>query len=292
VSPLDAYSFAFGMGGLEKTAYDSKEKILYGVSEQGIVSTSFRHLTEISLLLFLPIQSRHLTKTTSLPIYLQISLIDYGKGAVQPPQLPFAITSENIYTDVHVCSEEGILFASSKDDPNRGVLTIFTVAKRRRGSIVEPKLIHTLTVGYGPDYMNTNSDCSILAIANEGEGYYDGYLINNEGSVSLVKGPFLNANSPPVVTEVAFPWTDDELIEKGIHLPLSANALEYWDEHSSIADDLYFTAARASYTAASVLEPEWLVWTPDDQYVLVNLQENCALVKINVADETAEDIYR
>jgi hypothetical protein len=35
-----------------------------------------------------------------------------------------------------------------------------------------------------------------------------------------------------------------------------------------------------------------LVWTPDDQYVLVNLQENCALVKINVADETAEDIYR
>jgi hypothetical protein len=31
-------SYAFGMGGLEKTAYDSKEKILYGVSEQGIVS--------------------------------------------------------------------------------------------------------------------------------------------------------------------------------------------------------------------------------------------------------------
>ena len=32
------HSFAFGMGGLEKTAYDSKEKIFYGVSEQGIVS--------------------------------------------------------------------------------------------------------------------------------------------------------------------------------------------------------------------------------------------------------------
>lgn len=27
------------MGGLEKVAYDSKEKILYGVSEQGFVST-------------------------------------------------------------------------------------------------------------------------------------------------------------------------------------------------------------------------------------------------------------
>jgi len=28
------------MGGLEKVAYDSKEKILYGVSEQGFVSPS------------------------------------------------------------------------------------------------------------------------------------------------------------------------------------------------------------------------------------------------------------
>ena len=36
---LSMRSFAFGMGGLEKTAYDSKEKIFYGVSEQGIVSS-------------------------------------------------------------------------------------------------------------------------------------------------------------------------------------------------------------------------------------------------------------
>ena len=32
-------SYAYGMGGLEKVAYDSKEKILYGVSEQGFVSS-------------------------------------------------------------------------------------------------------------------------------------------------------------------------------------------------------------------------------------------------------------
>ena len=36
--PFIRISYAFGMGGLEKTAYDSKEKIFYGVSEQGIVS--------------------------------------------------------------------------------------------------------------------------------------------------------------------------------------------------------------------------------------------------------------
>ncbi len=211
---------------------------------------------------------------------------------MQPPQLPFAVKSENIYTDVHVCSEKGILFASSKDDPNPGVVSIFKAAKRYRGSVVKPILIHTLTVGYGPDYMDTNLDCTILAVANEGEGYYDTHLINNEGSVSLVKGPFLNAKTPPSVSTVSFPWTDDELIAKGIHLPLSANALEYWDDQSSIADSLDFAAARASYTTASVLEPEWLVWTPDGKYVLVSLQENCALVKINVATKTAVDIYR
>lgn len=62
-------------------------------------------------------------------------MIDYGNGAVQPPQLPFAAKSENIYTDVHVCSDKGILFASSKDDPNLGVISIFKVAKRHRGSV-------------------------------------------------------------------------------------------------------------------------------------------------------------
>lgn len=221
--------------------------------------------------------------------------MDYGNGPLQPPQLPFVIVSENTYTDVHVCSEEGVLFASSKDDPNPGTLAIYKAATRSADDesvVIEPELIHTLAVGYGPDYMNSNSDCSILAVANEGEGDYDEYLINREGSVSLVRGPFLDAESPPAVSTVSFPWTDDELIAKGIHLPLSLNALEYWDEYSSIADDLDFTEARANYTTASVLEPEWLVWTPDDKYVLVSLQENCALVKINVENDEAEDIYR
>ncbi len=36
------------MGGLEKTSFDSKEKILYGISEQGFVS-SFIHYSSVSL---------------------------------------------------------------------------------------------------------------------------------------------------------------------------------------------------------------------------------------------------
>ena len=48
------------MGGMEKIALDSKEKILYGVSEQGFVT-----------------------------------LIDYADGPMQPPQLPIVIQDKN-----------------------------------------------------------------------------------------------------------------------------------------------------------------------------------------------------
>ena len=245
------------MGGMEKIALDSKDKILYGVSEQGFVT-----------------------------------LIDYADGPMQPPQLPIVIQDKNTYTDLSICSEEGILFATTKDGTNPGEVTIYKAAARSDdGSISEPELIHTIQVGVGPDHSAPNSDCSILAVANEGEGDYETHLVNPEGSVSLLRGPFLDADTPPTVTTVSFPWSDDELLEKGVHMPLTANAMEYWDEHSSVADDLNFTEARATYTPADMLEPEWLVWSADEKYVLVNLQENAALVKVNVDTNEAEDIY-
>ena len=219
-------------------------------------------------------------------------MIDYGGGFVQPPQLPIVMKDQDTYTDVHVCSEQGVLFASTKYDPNLGSIAIYKAATRVSDTIAPPELIHTVQVGYGPDMIIPNKDCSILAVANEGEGDYEDFLINPEGSVSLVKGPFLDASTSPIVSTVTFPWTDADLLAKGIHLPLSENALEYWDDYSSIADDIDFTAARANYTTASVLEPEYLAWSADDTYVLVSLQENSALIKIDVASEVAEDIYR
>lgn len=207
------------------------------------------------------------------------------------PQLDIVITDKDAYTDITVCPEKGILFATTKNDPNPGSVVIYKAATRSEdGTVASPELIHTVEVGAGPDNIKTNKDCTILAVANEGEGDYGEELINPEGSVTLIKGPFTAADV--TAATVTFPWTDEELLEKGVHLPLSKNSLEYWDDHSNVAGDLNFTAARASYTAASVLEPEWLVWSADEKYVLVNLQENAALVKVNVENETAEDIYR
>lgn len=256
--------YAFGMGGLEQVSYDSKEKILYGISEAGF-----------------------------------ITLIDYVNGIEQPPQLDIVLTGEGkiMYTDVFVCSQQGVLFASFKDDPNRGNVAVYKAATRELDNVtvVAPELLHTVEVGYGPDMILSNKDCTILAVANEGEGVFlkeQQFLLNREGSISLIKEPFLDSSTPPTVVNIEFPWTDDELLEKGIHLPLSEKALEYWDDHSDIADDLNFSLARAMYKAASQLEPEYVAWSANEKYLLVGLQENSALVKINMETEECDGIYR
>jgi hypothetical protein len=248
--------YAYGMGGMETISYDKVEKILYGISEQGF-----------------------------------ITLIDQANAPEDAPQLPIVLEAEGTPTFISVCADRGLLFVVTKDDPNLGHVVVYKAASRSEdGSVTPPELLAKVDVGYGPDMSRPNSDCTMLAVANEGEGVVDDTLglVNPPGSVSLINLEDLDNISS---TDVPFLWSDEELMAKDIHLPLSLNALEYWDEHSAIADDVNFTLARATYTTASVLEPEWLEWTADDKYVLVNLQENAALVKINVETATAEDIY-
>jgi len=244
------------MGGLETMSYDKKEKLLYGISEQGF-----------------------------------ITLIDQANAPEIAPQLPIVLKAEGTFTFVSVCADRGLLFVVTKDDPNLGHVLVYKAASRSEdGNVNPPEFLTKVEVGYGPDMARPNSGCTMLAVANEGEGVVDDTLglINPPGSVSLINLEDLDNISS---TNVPFLWSDEELMAKDIHLPLSKNALEYWDEHSSIAGDVNFTLARATYTTASVLEPEWLEWSADEKYVLVNLQENAALVKVNVETATAEDIY-
>lgn len=249
-------SYAYGMGGLETMSYDKEEKILYGISEQGF-----------------------------------ITLIDQSNAPEEAPQLPIVVKAEGTFTFVSVCANRGLLFVVSKDDPNLGHVLVYKASTRSEdGTVTAPEFLTKVEVGYGPDMARPNGACTMLAVANEGEGQYDDTmgLINPPGSVSLINLEDLDNISS---TNVPFLWTDEELIAKDIHLPLSKDALEYWDQHSSIAGDVNFTLARATYTTDSVLEPEWIEWSADEKYVLVNLQENAALVKVNVETATAEDIY-
>mmetsp|Transcript_46714 Transcript_46714/g.104668 ORF Transcript_46714/g.104668 Transcript_46714/m.104668 type:complete len:502 (-) Transcript_46714:72-1577(-) len=89
-------------------------------------------------------------------------------------------------------------------------------------------------------------------------------------------------------------YTDEELKAMGVHLPLEKNAMEYWDDHSHLADDIDFSAARASYSSGMNLEPEYLAWSYDEMTLFVNLQENNAVASVTVpesGDATLEGIH-
>jgi hypothetical protein len=179
---------------------------------------------------------------------------------------------------------------TTKDDPNPAALHVYNAVTRSgdNGSLVEPTLIQSVEVGVGADNILVSKDCSIVATANEGEGQYDEFLVNPEGSVSIIRGPFNDTSNPPSMTLVSLnKWTDEELLDKKVNMPLSLNAMMYWNNF----DGINFTAAIEAYTPASVLEPEYLAWGQDESKLYVNLQENNALVIVDVATNEAESIY-
>jgi len=111
--------------------------------------------------------------------------------------------------------------------------------------------------------------------------------------VSIISG-ITPSGAGGTVTTVNFApvaATDADLIAAGVHLPLELNAQVYYDDNSGeFASKLDFGASRAAYTPATQLEPEWVAWSADESKLYVNLQENSAIITIDVATATAEKI--
>ena len=251
-SPLFHVSYGYGFGALERSKYDPTEMIFYGGSEIGFVTI------------------------TDYMNYPDVVQADFG------------IPLDASLTDITICGD--LLFFTTKDDPNPGMFNIYSAVTRNDdGTLNPPTLIQSVEVGIGPDNIRMTKDCTIAATANEGEGDVDdtGALVNPEGSVSILRGPFNDTSNPPSVTEVSLNlWTDEELIDMGVHLPLSLNAMLYWNQFEGID----FDAAIASYTPAAVLEPEYLALSGDESKLYVNLQENNALVIVDIATNTVDSI--
>jgi hypothetical protein len=248
------FRYGYGLGALATIAHDPKENFIYGVSEQGY-----------------------------------LTLIDMANGPANAEQLAFAINFRGLtLSDVALC--DGYLFLAAKDGTDNGIVRIYTTAKRTENGdeIDYPNSVAIVTVGVGPTMIVANPSCDILGVANQGEGVYDEFLVDPPGSITLIKGPF--NETLEVVNVPLDKWTEAELIQKEVHLPLPLNAMEYWEEHSQLAGGLNFTAARASYQPANNLEPTYLAWSEDGATLFVNLQENCALVTVDVVSGEATDI--
>ena len=182
-----------------------------------------------------------------------------------------------------LCPEQGLMFLAV---PDAGTVEVYETV--RRESPKEPTLIRTIEAGLLPVNLLLNSDCTLLVVANENRGE-----VIDEGAVSLVRAVDNNwrnvhkkTSTKTLALDSNGAWDDKYVLDKGLHMPLTKNALEYWDTLSPLKDIVDFAQVRQEYKSSIFLEPENLAWsTPDETELLVNLQKNNGLIRIDVVNE-------
>lgn len=73
-------------------------------------------------------------------------------------------------------------------------------------------------------------------------------------------------------------------------MPLTLKAMEYWDDHSDIRDEIDWADIRSNYNPGFFMQPEFMKFNHDGTQLFVNLQQNSALVRVEVATATARAI--
>jgi hypothetical protein len=151
--------FGFGLGAAEHIAYDHKEGFMYVQVEE------FPH----------------------------IAIFDWHDSAA-PKLTAFSMDLAQFDSDVKdiiVCSELGLLFVALSDADK---VAMYSTVKRIDSK--KPELLYEISAGSAPDNMAINSECTILAVANENDG--EAFA---EGAVHLVEN-FGGTNPTPVVRKV------------------------------------------------------------------------------------------
>lgn len=184
-----------------------------------------------------------------------------------------------------MCSEQGWLFLSIA---SRGVMEVYQTVQRSNPK--NPQKILEFTIqGGDPVQLLPNSNCTLMAVSSENHGDV------SYGSVTILRDlENLNVGKEPTQTIVPMDmdeengWDDDYVLGKGLHMPLTKKALEYWDEYSPIAEEANFTDVRSNYRSSLFLEGEYMAWaSPEETELLVNLQINNGLLRININENRA-----
>jgi len=132
--------------------------------------------------------------------------------------------------------------------------------------------IQSVEVGALPDMVTFTPDGKTVLVANEGEPD-DEYVVDPEGSISIIH--------------------IDIRVESDGGNFFEVNTLGFSDFNGRI-DELRMKGVRIfgpEATVAQDLEPEYITVSKDSKYAFVSLQENNAIVKIDLESEEIIDIY-
>lgn len=177
-----------------------------------------------------------------------------------------------------ICEHQGFFLVVFQEEGEIGILR--TVDRERPES---PAMIGKFRIGQVPSFILPNSDCSLLVVSNVNVG--EGLA---QGGVTIVRGlhDYVKHKIEPDITTIFADngeWDDDYMLRRGLHMPLTKNALLYWDNYSPIADELNYSSVIDNYHSAIFLEPESMAWTgPDEKEVLLNLQTNNGLLRVDI----------
>ena len=122
-------------------------------------------------------------------------------------------------TDIEICSSQGVIFvgAGAADTVSNGQVHILSTVQR--SSPAKPTSYGTLATGPLPDMILPNSDCSKLAVANEGEGEYESELVDPQGSVMIIEAADWTSPTAAVTKTVSLAgYTDSQLMDMGVCL--------------------------------------------------------------------------
>lgn len=176
---------------------------------------------------------------------------------------------------ISICPDQGVMLVTLSDEARIDVYDLVS-----RDDLRVPRLQKSVDCGPNAKNVLVSKDCSVAAVANinGGEGL-------EQGSVTILKDILSGEPKRTTIPLDYNEWDDRYLLRRGLNMPMTKNALEYWDDYSHLADELNFTILRDNYKPSIFLEPENLTWNgPEETELLVNLQQNNGLLRINMAD--------
>jgi len=192
---------------------------------------------------------------------------------VDNPELLFNIALDEapLSVSVHPYREMIAVAVEGEETTDRGTVKFYTLDGELLGSIV---------VGPLPDMLTWTRDGRKVLVANEGEPtntdyeQEDGVFIDPNGSVSIITlGPGMPLKRKvenATVVEVGFEGYNDkkqELLDKGVRI---------YGPGATVAQDL---------------EPEYITLSNGNRFAYVTMQENNAIVKIDVVKAEVVDIF-